>query len=308
MGPNIKEAYALVNGVKVPATYDADTGLYAIETVAPPESSWDKPGHVILVSLHAEDLAGNTVAVDSTDEEYGDQLKIRVLEKTKPVAEIISPTQDSVLGSSTQAIQLSVIDYGGSGLNMNSVTFKVNNELVSNGELEWTDTEDGTKEATYVATGLSDGVNKVELSVNDNDGNVSDTAAVQFIISTAAPLLIVTTPVDGLITNDTELIVTGKAAPGTDYTVLDGVKVNGVYAIPGETDADGYTEFSASIDLTRGENTIIVVAEDVLQKTTSITRTVTLDLEAPVISDVQTVSTTVDANGMIKITFKVTDT
>lgn len=304
---NIKTVYALVNGVRVPATYDEATGLYSIETTAPSASSWSQPDHVYLVSLHAEDQAGNTVAMDSTDPTYGDQLKIRVLEKTKPVATIISPTQDSVLGSSTQNVKLHIIDNGGSGLNMNSVVFKLNNAIVSNSSLSWADASDGGKEATYVATGLSDGTNKVELMVNDNDGNESAPAVVQFVISTVAPLLTVTTPTDNLITNSASLTVTGKAAPGSEYTTLDEVTVNGAEATLGETDDDGYTSFSYVVSLKNGVNNIKIVAKDSVSKTTSITRIVTLDTSAPVITNVQAVATTVDANGMIKITFEVTD-
>ena len=74
----------------------------------------------------------------ATDGTYGDQLNIRVLEKTKPVAKIISPTQGSVLGSAAQDIKLELSDAGGSGLNMASVIFKVNNVQVTQG-VSWAD-------------------------------------------------------------------------------------------------------------------------------------------------------------------------
>lgn len=304
---NIKQAYALVNGVKVPATYDADTGLWSVETTAPAESSWSQPNHVYQISLHAEDLAGNTVSMDSSDETYGDELKIRVLEKTAPVTRIVAPTQDAVLGSSDQTIELEMYDLGGSGLNMISVGFRLNNYVVDNSELNWTENDDGKMVATYEATGLDDGANKVELIVTDNDGNTSQNAVVNFIVSTVAPLLTVITPEDGLITNDDSITVSGKAAPGSEYTTLEEVTINGASATLGEVDEDGYTSFTLPIFLTNGSNTIKVIAKDSAGKTTSITRTVTLDTDAPVITDVHAVATTVDANGIIKITFRITD-
>lgn len=304
---NVKQAYALVNGVKVPAIYDETTGLWSIETTAPSESSWSQPDHVYQISLHAEDLAGNTVSMDSSDETYGDELKIRVLEKTAPVVRIVTPTQDAVLGSSTQTIELEMYDLGGSGLNMNSVVFKVNDVAVSNSELTWTENEEEKMVASYEATGLDDGANKVEFTVTDNDGNTAQNAVVNFIISTVAPLLTVITPEDGLITNDAVLSVTGKAAPGTEYTTLEEVTVNGALATLGEPDTDGYVPFTITIPLVAGDNTIKVIAKDSAEKTTSVTRTVTLDTESPIITDVHAVATTVDANGIIKITFRVTD-
>lgn len=318
---NIKQAYAMLNGQKVVATYDETTGFYTVETTAPAESSWPQPEHVYQVTLHAEDVAGNTVSMDSTDATYGDQLKIRVLEKTKPVAEIVSPTQDAVLGNSTQTITMRVSDAGSSGINLTTIVFKVNNVAITEG-VTWTRVDssdnpvdeatyegtDSIYKATYTVNDLSDGVNSVSLAVTDNDGNVSDTANVSFIISTVAPLLTVTAPADGLITNGDKVAVTGKAKPGGDLTTLSTVTVNGQLAeLSAETDEEGYRTFTYEVTLTAGTNTITVVARDSAGKTTSITRTVTLDTEAPVITDVHAEAVTVDASGMIRITFKVTD-
>ena len=61
------------------------------------------------------------------------------------------------------------------------------------------------------------------------------------------------------------------------------------------------------IELNEGENTITVIAKDSLGKTTTVTRHVTVDTKAPVISDVEAEATTVDANSTIHLTFKVVD-
>lgn len=320
---NIKQVYALVNGQKVVATYDETTGLYTVETTAPAESSWPQPNHVYQVSLHAEDLAGNTVSMDSTDETYGDQLKIRVLEKTKPVAEITSPTQDAVLGSSTQIITMLLTDAGGSGINISTALLKVNNVAIDSEDITWTPDEatatisgEGddavttyhSYTGTYTAEGLSDGVNNISLSITDNDGNVSDEDAVSFVISTVAPLLTVIAPTDNLVTNGDKVTVTGKAKSGSDLTTLSTVSVNGQLAtLDTEEDEDGYRAFTYEVTLVAGENTITIEARDSAGKTTAITRTVTLDTEAPIITDVHAEAVTVDASSMIRITFKVED-
>lgn len=296
----VKRVYLIIEGQQVAATYDAATQLWTAETTAPSESSWGKPDHVLKLEIRAEDEAGNTGTMDSTDANYGDQLKIRVLEKTKPIATIVAPTESSVLGASTQEIRFTVKDEGGSGLNMSTVILKVNGTKVTSG-ITYTEGENGEQIGTYSAAGLSDGANKIQLTVQDNDGNISDEAVVDFVISTAAPTLNITSPANNLITNSNKVTVAGNAAAGSDAVTLAEVTVNGqtVTLIGGQ--------FSTEISLTEGDNTITIIAKDNIGKTTTVTRKVTLDTKAPVITDVTAEMTTVDAGGRIRITFKATD-
>ena len=296
----VKTAYVMVNGTRVNATNSEETQTWTAQISAPAQSSWSQPNHVYLMEIHAEDDAGNQTTMDSTNETYGDELKLRVLEKTKPTATITTPTEGSVLGASTQEIKFSVKDAGGSGLNMDSVVLKVNDVPVESG-ISYSDGTDGEKIGTYTATGLSDGSNTIKLTVQDNDGNTSDEDVVNFIISTAAPTLNVTSPTEGLLTNSSTVTVAGTAAAGSTAVTLAEVTVNG------ETVEVSSGAFSKEVSLTEGENTITVIAKDSLGKTTTVTRHVTLDTKAPVITDVVASATTVDASGNITITFKVTD-
>lgn len=296
----VKRAWVVINGQTVNATYNESTKLWTAELTAPAASSWSQPDHVYKIEVHAEDTAGNASVVDSTDTTYGDQLKIRVLEKTKPTATITAPTEGSVLGAATQTIRFTLQDAGGSGLNMSSVVLKVNGTTVSSG-ITYTDGSSGEKIGTYTASGLSDGANKVQLSVQDNDGNASSEVIVNFVISTAAPTLNVTSPANNLITNSNKVTVAGTAAAGSDSVTLSEVTVNGAKV----TLTSG--AFTTQVTLAEGSNTITVIAKDNIGKTTTVTRTVTLDTKEPVISDVVASATTVDASGRVTITFKVTD-
>ena len=274
-----------------------------MEGNAPADSSYSQPNHVYKIELHAEDEAGNSTVMTADDGTYGNQLKLRVLEKTKPTATIVSPTSGSVLGASAQDIKLEIKDTGGSGLNMSTVVFKINDKTIANAELNWTDGAAGAKTCTYKATNLPDGANKIELSVQDNDGNTSTTAVVNFVISTTAPTLNVETPVDNILTNKTSVTVSGTAAPGSDAVTLAEVTINGEKVDVGEGGA-----FSKVVTgLSEGDNNIVIIAKDNLGKTTTVNRKVRVDTKAPVISDVVAQSTTVDAGGRIKITFKVVD-
>lgn len=295
----IARAYAVYKRQQYNASYNSDTQKWSVDIPSGSESSYSEDNHTYPIELHAFDAAGNETIMYATDPTYGDQLNIRVLEKTKPTATIISPTQGSVLGSATQDIKMELQDAGGSGLNMASVIFKVNNAQVTQG-VSWTD-QGGKKVCTYHATNLSDGSNSVSLQVTDNDGNVSDVATVSFVISTSAPTLNVTSPKDNLLTNSNKVTVAGTAAAGSDAVTLASVKVNGT-SVPISQGA-----FSIEVTLTEGENTITIVAEDSIGKTTTVTRHVTVDTKAPVISDVDAEATTVDANSTIHLTFKVVD-
>lgn len=301
MASGIKTAYAMINGQKVVAQYKEETQSWTVETAAPAESSWSQPDHVYLITLHAEDNAGNTVEMTSSDPTYGEQLKVRVLEKTAPTATIVSPTQGSVIGVNEADIILEIRDAGGSGLNMQSVSFKLNGASI--GSLEWTDGEDRKKTATYRASGLPDGSNSIELSVSDNDGNASNAASTSFIVSTAAPSLTVDTPAENLITNSPVVTVAGNVAPGSENVTIVSLTVNDQPVAVG-LNGGAYTYEHT---LTEGANAITVKATDSAGNSTQVVRNVTLDTKIPVITDVLLESATVDAGGTIRITFKVTD-
>lgn len=304
--PNVKRAFVKFNGTEHNATWDAESNSWSVDITAPNESSWSQNGadHAFYMEIHAIDDAGNEQKVDQTDEQYGAQLKVRVLEKTAPVATIVSPTPSSVYGESTQVIQLKLKDTGGSGLNMTTVVFKVNGVQVSNSNLSWSAGDDDDQVASYTAESLKDGSNSVELSVTDNDGNKSNAAKVEFIISTQAPTLTVTTPTDNLITNSTTVTVSGEANPGSTYVTLESVTVNGKNVTSFEASGGAFTyEFT----LSEGENTITIVATDSIGKSTQVVRTVILDTKAPVITDIVVTPNPVDANKVIHVTFKITE-
>lgn len=184
----IKETYIMFDGKKVVAQYDEKTKTWTATTKAPANSSWSQPDHVYKVEIHAVDAADNEATMTSADPTYGDQLKIRVLEKSKPTATIVSPTQGSVLEGSEQDIVLEMSDAGGSGLNETTVVFTVNGKSHA-GDLSFTNHE-GKRRATYHATGLNNGQNTITFQVTDNDGNVSELATTTFVTrDTKAPII-----------------------------------------------------------------------------------------------------------------------
>ena len=98
----ITRAYAVYKSQQYNASYSG--GEWSVDIPSGSESSYSQSNHTYPIELHAFDAAGNETIMYATDDTYGDQLNIRVLEKTKPTATIVSPTQGSVLGSATQDI------------------------------------------------------------------------------------------------------------------------------------------------------------------------------------------------------------
>ena len=99
-----------------------------------------------------------------------------------------------------------------------------------------------------------------------------------------------------------------KAKEEIDNTLFTGsnsfvtVKVNGTAVT---VDASG--NFSTTVTLTEGSNTITVVATDSAGKATTVTRKVTLDTKAPTITDVSITPNPVDGGKTFVIAVSVTD-
>lgn len=308
MATNVAKAYAIIDGRQVNAIFNSTTETWVIETNAPAQSSWGQEGHTYKITLHAEDAAGNIAEVGP---EQFSNLAIRVLEKTNPYLGVTWPTEDQVFGTNSITIQAYADDRGGSGLDRSTLVTKFNGiEVEPTSVTE--NLETNALNIVYEAVSAPDGLNKFEFSIQDHDGN-SASMVRQFIISTVAPLMSVITPTEDLITNASRLQVTGTAQPGSDYVTIETVVVN---VVDGETvtadltepDPDGVVHFSAYVDLEEGETSLEIRATDTAGGQTSIWRTVVFDAHAPVISNVVVDPyPTVDANGMIRITFKVVD-
>ena len=110
----------------------------------------------------------------------------------------------------------------------------------------------------------------------------------------------VTSPVNKLVTNKTTVTVAGTTNDATSSPVT--LTINGSAV----TVYDDVT-FSKDITLKDGSNTITVVAKDGAGRTTTVTRTVTLDTKAPVISDVSLAPNPADVGATYVISVSVTD-
>ena len=104
------------------------------------------------------------------------------------------------------------------------------------------------------AVSLAQGNNTIVIRATDAAGN-STTVSRNVRANTIAPALSISAPADGLTTSAASLTVIGTALPG-DPTDAITVTVNGLAAVA----PDG--NFSATVPLTAGTNTIHIAATD----------------------------------------------
>lgn len=302
---SVKSVQAIINGQAVSLTYNSSTGKYEATVTAPSTSSYNNnDGHYYPVTIKAVDDAGNTTTKDDTDVTLGSSLQLRVKEKTAPVITITAPTASALLTNNKPAIKWKVTD-DDSGVDPDTIGITIDSGTkITSGIVKTVVT--GGYECTYTPTAaLSDGSHTVKVDASDHDGNAAAQKSITFKIDTVPPTLSVTSPADGLVTNAAACTVSGTTNDATSSPVTVTVKLNSGTAAAVTVNADG--SFSKGLTLTAGVNTITVVATDGAGKTTTVTRTVTLDTGAPVIHSVTIAPNPVDAGKTYVISVEVTD-
>lgn len=296
----VKTVKASINGQEYTLTYDESSGSYKATITAPSKSSYNNnDGHYYPVSVTATDDAGNSTTVTDTDATFGDDLKLKVKEKVKPTIAVTYPTDSATITSATPTITWTVTD-DDSGIDEATIAIKIDSGTYVTSGITTTATTKGFNCSYKVPTSLSNGSHSFSLKVSDHDGNAATEVVTSFTVDTVPPALTITSPVDGLITNEESLTVSGTTNDVTSTPVT--VTVNGT---PVTVQTNG--SFSTTITLKSGSNTITVIATDAAGLKTTITRTVTLDTGAPVFQEITIIPNPVDAGKTYVISVKVTD-
>ena len=296
----VKTVKASINGQEYNLTYDESSGSYKATITALSKSSYNNnDGHYYPVSVTATDDAGNSTTVTDTDTTFGDDLKLKVKEKVKPTIAITYPTDSATITSATPTITWTVTD-DDSGIDEATIAIKIDSGTYVTSGITTTAITKGFKCSYKVPTSLSNGAHSFSLKVSDHDSNAATEVVTSFTVDTVPPALTITSPADGLITNEESLTVSGTTNDVTSTPVT--VTVNGT---PVTVQSNG--SFTTTITLKSGTNTITVVATDAAGLKTTITRTVTLDTGAPVFQDISIIPNPVDAGKTYVISVKVTD-
>lgn len=303
----IKQVRAKINGTWTVLTAGSNN-TYTATIAAPNKTSYNvNSGHYYPVTIEATNMANTATTVDDSHPTLGSKLKLVVKETTAPTITLTAPTTNQFLGTATPTIKFTVVDESnGSGINLSSLSVKIDTVTYGNTDsgMTITTTTNGYTVEFVPKTALSDGSHTLTINVSDNDGNAATSATRTFTTDTIAPTLAVTNPsVNGTYTSESELNVTGTVSDSTSGVPTVTISLNG-------TDQGAVTvssgAFSKSVTLTNGSNTIVVTATDKAGKTTTITRTITLDTSAPVVASVSISPNPVNVGANYTITVTVT--
>lgn len=300
----VKTVQAIINGQTHTLTYNSTSKKYEATITAPSGSSYNvNAGHYYPVTVKATDEAGNVTTKADTDATLGDSLKLKVKEKVAPVITITAPTASARLTNNKPTVTFTVTDTD-SGVNPDTIKITIGSSVITSGI---TKTQNGKNyTCSYVpTTALPEGSNTIRVDASDFDGNAAAQKSVTFVVDTVPPTLSVTAPVDNLITNQAACTVTGTTNDATSSPCTVTVKLNAGAAEAVTVNADG--TFQKALTLVAGSNTITVVSTDTAGKSSTVTRTVTLDQVAPIIKSVTITPNPVDAGTTYIISVEVTD-
>ncbi len=258
-----------LDGTWTTLTYNSSSGAYEATLTAPGKTSFNETGGVYVVTAEATNTAGTSVTKTAN---------LTVKETVKPVITISSPSNGAYIASNQPNIVFTVTDEtNGSGVKIDSLSVKIDGRAITSGITKTAITNGYS--VTVTPSTLSDGSHTVTINCADNDGNRATEKSTTFTVDTVPPVLNVTSPDDGLITNKSTIVVAGTTNDATSSPVT--LTVNGNKVSVG---SDG--SFSTTVTLSEGENTITIKAVDKAEKVSTVTRTVTLDSSTPVIESI----------------------
>ncbi len=301
----VKTVQVIINGTTVNLTLNSSTGLYEGNVTAPAKSSYNvNSEHYYPVTVKAVDDAGNSTKVNDATATLGSKLRLTVKETTKPVITVTSPTESATLTNNKPTITWTVTD-DDSGVNTDSVGVTIDSGSKITSGITKTAITGGYQCSYTIPSALSDGSHTVKLDASDFDGNAATQRTINFKVDTVPPSLSVTSPANNLITNNSSVTVSGTTSDATSSPVTLTVKLNNGSAQTVTVGSNG--AFSKTLTLSNGVNTIVITATDAAGKTSSVTRTVTLDTSAPVISDIVINPNPVSTGEVLHIQATVTD-
>lgn len=298
----IDQVRVQINGTWHDLMYNSTNGKYEKTITAPNVTSYNNDGHYYPVTVEATNTAGTKTTVNDQSPTIGDSLQLVVKERVKPTISITSPGSGSYVSNARQPIVFMLRDEAnGSGINISTLALKIDaGSAVGEGSSGMVVTKvTNGYDCTYTPpTSLTDGLHTVTIDVSDFDGNQATQASRSYTVDTVPPVLNVTNPSDGLITNSANVVLQGTTNDATSTPVTVSVRLNG-------TDQGAVTvnngSFSKSLTLTEGNNTIVVTAEDASGQTNSVTITVMLDTSAPTVESVSITPNPVDAGATMII-------
>ena len=301
---------AIIDGQTYPLTL-SDDGYYTLKGTAPALSSANKSGGYYGVQIIATDNAGNETTIDQDDSTWGTELRLPAFEGVKPTVTITYPSADSRINTCTPTITAQLRD-NDSGVDPSTLDMRINGgSKITQGApgLTLTPVEGGYDLSYAVPEALPEGSTTISVGVSDKDGNAADPASITCTIAVTAPTISLSSPTEGLVTNQAAVQITGITSDDQLTSVTLTVTVNG--HDQGPVTVDGQTgAFAVSANpshMQEGSNTIIVKVVDATGLEAEITRNVVLDTIPPRIVEVIGVADRVHVGAPFTIRVKVED-
>ena len=270
---------------------------YKATLTAPTITSYNQPNHYYNVRVEATNTAGTTGSADGTTLET---LRLYVEERVKPVITISSPSNGAYVTNNKQPVIFTATDEtNGSGLDLSSLVVKLDSETVASSTITKTAITNGYRFTYTPATAMADGKHTVTVNISDNDGNAATQKTTSFTVDTVAPTLNVTSPTANMITNKPSLTVTGITNDVISSPVTVTITLNGVSQ--GAVTVSDSGAFSKVVTLKEGSNTVVIKATDSAGKSSTLSRTVTLDTSVPVVVSATITPNPVDAGATMVI-------
>lgn len=301
----VQTVQAIINSQTHDLSLNEENEKYEALITAPNESSYHvNEGHYYPVTIRAVDEAGNEKIVSDTDASLGEFLRLYTKETVKPTILATYPTNGSQLSENNLTITWQVRD-SGSGIDPDTIKVMIDEETTAMDEITKIAVTDGYNCSFAVSDSLIDGLHVLKFDVSDYDGNEAVQENIAFKIDTIPPSIVLTKPVENFITNNPSIVVSGITNDATSGIKSLVIKVNDGTEIEAEVMTDG--SFSETVDVAKGESTIVVTATDGVGRQSSVTRVVKYDNEAPVIINPILSPNPVSTGELFKISVTVTD-
>ena len=293
-----------INGTWTNLTKNS-AGKWTGSVTAPASTSYNQSGGYFPITVEATNSAGTVTTVDATDTTLGSVLRLVVKATTKPVIKLVQPSNGAYISNNQLPVIFEVTDEtGGSGVNVSTVALKLAGTTYKDGSTGMSRTAiiDGYRFTFTPQAALSDGAKAIEITASDHDGNAAAKVTASYTVDTVPPTLTISSPQDGLATNQKNMVLTGI----TNDTLSSPVTVTVIHGEASYTPAVGNDgSFSQALVLIEGDNTIQVVSTDAAGKSTTITLTVTLDTSVPTIKSATFAPNPVNASASVQITLEV---
>ena len=292
----ISTVRAQINGTWYTLTAGSNN-TYTATITAPGSTSFTKTGGYYDVTIEATNTAGTVTTQNASGLA---SLKLVVREKVAPIITILSPTSGAAVTNNKQPVAFTIVDEaGGSGINLSSLVVKQDSTTVASSAITTTAITNGYSVTYTPASALSDGSHTVTITVSDNDGNAAAAKSTTYKVDTVPPTLNITAPANALVTNSASLVVRGTTNDTTSSPVTVKITLAGTDQGSVTVGTDG--SFTKTLTLANGTNTIVITATDAAGKSSSVSRTVTLDTSKPVVKSATITPNPVDAGASMVI-------